>query len=122
MALLKAQGTGVRQIARRLRRHPSTVSRELRRNAATRGGKLGYRASVARWKAELVPRRPKPAKLVSNERLHEYVQERLSGQVRRSDGVPVVGRRRPRGKAGTSRTGKTAGGRRPGARSGSRTR
>ena len=38
MALLKAQGVGVREIARELRRHPSTVSRELRRNAATRGG------------------------------------------------------------------------------------
>ena len=40
MALLKAQGVGVREIARELGRHPSTVSRELRRNAATRGGKL----------------------------------------------------------------------------------
>ena len=91
MALLKAQGVGVREIARELRRHPSTVSRELRRNAATRGGKLDYRASVAQWKAELMARRPKPAKLVTNERLHEYVRERLSGQVRRSDGIPVAG-------------------------------
>lgn len=91
MGLLKAQGAGVREIARQLGRHPSTVSRELRRNAATRGGKLDYRASVAQWKAELIARRPKAAKLVTNERLHEYVQERLSGQVRRSDGVPVTG-------------------------------
>lgn len=91
MALLKAQGNGVRQIARQLGRHPSTVSRELRRNAATRGGKLAYRASVAQWKAELMARRPKPVKLVTNERLHEYVQERLCGQVRRCDGVAVVG-------------------------------
>jgi hypothetical protein len=29
----------------------------MRRNAATRGGKLEYRASVAQWKAELVARR-----------------------------------------------------------------
>src|SRR5258706_9012235 len=43
MALLKAQGCGVREIARRSGRHPSTVSRELRRNAATRGGKVEYR-------------------------------------------------------------------------------
>ena len=34
-------------------------------------------------------RRPKTAKLVENERLREYVQERLSGQVRRPDGTPV---------------------------------
>jgi IS30 family transposase len=36
-------------------------------------------------------RRPKTAKLVENERLREYVQERLSGQVRRPDGTPVRG-------------------------------
>ena len=36
-------------------------------------------------------RRPKTAKLVANERLREYVQERLSGQVRRPDGTPVAG-------------------------------
>ncbi len=53
IALLKGQGLGVREIARRLGRDPSTISRELRRNAATRGGKLDYRASVAQWKAEL---------------------------------------------------------------------
>lgn len=36
IALLKAQDHGVREIARRIDRSPSTVSRELRRNAATR--------------------------------------------------------------------------------------
>jgi IS30 family transposase len=72
-------------------RSPSTISRELRRNAATRAGKLEYRASVAQWKAELVARRPKTAKLVANELLREYVQERLSGEVRRLDGTPVAG-------------------------------
>ncbi|TDX08242.1 IS30 family transposase [Kribbella sp. VKM Ac-2566] len=91
IALLKARGAGVREIARQLGRAPSTISRELRRNAATRGGKLEYRASVAQWKAELMARRPKTAKLVENERLREYVQERLSGQVRRPDGTPVLG-------------------------------
>ena len=35
--------------------------------------------------------RPKTAKLVANDRLREYVQERLSGQVRRPDGTPVAG-------------------------------
>src|SRR4051794_25834551 len=53
IALLKTRGVGVREIARRVGRSPSTISRELRRNAATRGGKLEYRASVAQWKAEL---------------------------------------------------------------------
>jgi IS30 family transposase len=91
IAILKVQGAGVRQIARELGRAPSTVSRELRRNAATRGGKLDYRASVAQWKADLVARRPKTAKLVRNERLQDYVQQRLSGQVCRPDGIPVAG-------------------------------
>jgi IS30 family transposase len=91
IAMLKAQGAGVREIARRLGRDPSTISRELRRNAATRGGRLDYRASVAQWKAELLAQRPKTAKLVANEWLREYVLERLSGQVRRPDGTPAPG-------------------------------
>src|ERR1017187_3027229 len=91
IALLRAQGQGVREIARELGRSPSTISRELRRNAATRGGKLDYRASVAQWKAELMARRPKTAKLADNERLREYVQDRLSGEVRRPHGTAVPG-------------------------------
>lgn len=54
IGLLRAQDVGIREIARRLGRSPSTISRELTRNAATRGGKLEYRASVAQWKSELV--------------------------------------------------------------------
>ena len=81
IGLLRAQDVGVREIARRIGRSPSTVSRELTRNAVTRAGKLEYRASVAQWKAELVARRPKPAKLVTNPRLHHYVQDRLEGKV-----------------------------------------
>jgi hypothetical protein len=73
---------GVREIARRVGRNPSTVSRELTRNAATRGGRLEYRASVAQWKAELIAKRPKPSKLTTNPQLRHYVQERLEGKVR----------------------------------------
>lgn len=91
IALLRAQDHGVREIARQLKRSPSTISRELRRNAATRGGNLTYRAGVAQWKAELAARRPRTAKLVANPRLREYVQERLAGQVRRPDGTIVTG-------------------------------
>ncbi len=72
-------------------RDPSTISRELRRNAATRGGTLDYRASVAQWKAELVARRPKTAKLVSNAPLREYVQDKLAGVVRDAKGNVVAG-------------------------------
>jgi transposase len=116
IALLRAQGAGVREIARQLDRSPSTISREMRRNAATRGGKLEYRASVAQWKAELMARRPKTAKLAVNGRLREYVQQRLAGQVRRLTGSPW-GRRCRRGRAATSPGARIAGGRRRGARS-----
>ncbi len=91
IGLLSLQGIGIREIARRIGRSPSTVSRELKRNAATRGGKLEYRASVAQWKAELVAKRPKPSKLVANPQLRRYVQERLEGKVRASDGGEISG-------------------------------
>lgn len=51
IALLLAQGRGVREIARRLGRSASTVSRGLRRNAATRSGDFVYRATTAQWHA-----------------------------------------------------------------------
>ena len=38
IAILRAQGAGIREIGRQLGRAPSTISRELRRNAATRCG------------------------------------------------------------------------------------
>ena len=91
IAILRAQDVGVREIARRLGRAPSTISRELRRNVATRGGMLEYRASVAQWKAELMARRPKTAKMVENPRLRDYVQDRLSGVIRGPSGVIVTG-------------------------------
>src|SRR3954471_19543666 len=91
IALLRAQGQGVREVARRLGRAASTISRELRRNAATRGGGLDYRATAAQWHAERAARRPKPAKLVTNAALQTYVQDRLAGVVATSGGVAVRG-------------------------------
>lgn len=91
IALFRAQDVGVREIARRIGRDPGTISRELRRNAATRSGTQVYRAGVAQWKAQQAAKRPKTAKLVDNDRLREYVQERLSGAVRRPDGTAVAG-------------------------------
>jgi len=91
IALLRARGLGVREIARQINRSPSTISRELRRNAATRAGRLEYRAGVAQWKAERAARRPKVSKLAADDRLREYVQERLAGVITRTDGAPVPG-------------------------------
>lgn len=95
IALLRAQEVGVREIARRIGRDPATISRELRRNAATRGGKQIYRALVAQWKAQQAAKRPKAAKLAGNDRLRVYVQERLAGGVRRADGTIVTGPKTP---------------------------
>ncbi len=91
IAVCRARGMGVREIARELKRDPSTISRELRRNAATRGGKMEYRASVAQWKAETAAKRPRPAKLVTNQRLRQYVQQRLAGELQRPDGTVAPG-------------------------------
>jgi IS30 family transposase len=91
IASLRGNDVGVREIARRLGRAASTISRELRRNAATRGGRLEYRASTAQWHADRRARRPKTAKLAANQRLHGYVQDRLAGLVDRPDGRPVTG-------------------------------
>lgn len=88
---MRAQDVGVGEIARRIGRDASTISREVRRNAATRAGKPEYRALVAQWKAQQAAKRPKTAKLVVNPRLQEYVRERLSGDVRRPDGASVAG-------------------------------
>ena len=81
LSLLRAQGLGVRECARRLHRAPSTISRELRRNAATRGGRLDYKATTAQWHADRAAQRPKTAKLAINAALRLYVQERLAGLI-----------------------------------------
>ena len=96
IALLRAQGRGVREIARAIGRDPGTISRELRRNTATRNTNPGYRASVAHWKAEMVAKRPKVAKLVVNPRLRAYVQERLAGQIQHPGGAVITRPQLPR--------------------------
>ena len=91
IAILHAQRCGVREIARRIGRAPSTVSRELRRNAATRGGAVEYRATHAQWHADRRARRPKVSKLAANDALRDYVQDRLAGTITAPDGEAVPG-------------------------------
>src|SRR3954468_17026272 len=80
-----------RETARRLERAPSTISRELRRNAATRSGGLEYRATTAQGHADRSARRPKPARLASTEPLRRYVQDRLAGLIMAPNGAAVHG-------------------------------
>jgi IS30 family transposase len=91
IAILLAQGETLRSIARNLGRSPSTISREVRRNAATRSGNLDYRASSAQWHAERAAQRSRPGKLASNPALRKYVEERLSGQVTNAQGLSFAG-------------------------------
>ena len=69
-----AAGLGCRTIAARLKRSPSTISREMGRN----GGALRYRAAAADRRAEACARRPKVAKLAHCARLRGVVEAKLA--------------------------------------------
>jgi IS30 family transposase len=90
IALGRARGETTRAIARRLGRSPSTISRELRRNAERAGG---YRATTAHARAFERASRPKQAKLATNQRLRELVQDDLC---RRRSPEQIAGRLRRR--------------------------
>jgi len=88
IGLGRAAGESLRVIAARLGRSPSTISRELARNADPRGG---YRASSAHARAYDRASRPKPAKLATNLVLRgkveqdlkkRYSPEQISGRLR----------------------------------------
>jgi IS30 family transposase len=68
-----AAGQSIRSIAAALKRAPSTVSREIKRN----GGIAAYRASLADRRAWDRARRPKPCKLVMNRKLADIVASRI---------------------------------------------
>src|SRR4030095_12362904 len=91
IALLGARGCGIREIARRLGRSPSTISRELRRTAGTRGGRLDYQGTTAQWHADRRAGRPKLGNLAANGALRQYGQDRLAGRVTAPDGAAVPG-------------------------------
>ena len=63
------QRLSLRCIARKLDRHPSTISREV----AANGGTTGYRPLAAHRRAEVNARRPKATKMATNARLRARV-------------------------------------------------
>ncbi len=75
IARLRDAGLGVRAIAGRVRRAPSTVSRELARNADPRTG--GYQPERAHALARERRKRPKASKLARNPALRAAVQGML---------------------------------------------
>ena len=88
IAVARAGGESMRSIARRLGRSPSTISRELQRNA---GGTGSYRATTAHALAYERASRPKRSKLATNLVLREKVQQDLR---RRYSPEQIVGRLR----------------------------
>jgi transposase, IS30 family len=69
-----AAGESLREVARRLGRSPSTISREVARN----GGVNGYRATRADRRAWDEVRRPKQGKLAQCPRLRRTVESKLA--------------------------------------------
>ena len=69
------EDAGIREIAAELGRAPSTVSREVRRNARPESG--AYRPHAAQRRAEARRPRPKPSKIGSDRELREYIAARL---------------------------------------------
>jgi IS30 family transposase len=67
---------GIRQIAAGLGRAPSTVSREVRRNAHPETG--DYRPHAAQRRAQARRPRPKPPKIGACPQLRDYIAARLS--------------------------------------------
>jgi transposase, IS30 family len=76
IATLRERGHGVREIARRLGRSPSTVSRELRRNLK-RHDKNVYDADLAHARARDNARRKRDGVLVRDPELREVVRAKL---------------------------------------------
>jgi len=87
IARLRESGLSVRTVAARLGRAPSTVCRELARNADPRTG--GYQPEQAHRLAWDRQRRPKPSKLSGRPELREQVQQMLD---RRYSPEQVAGR------------------------------
>ncbi|HJE59309.1 MAG TPA: IS30 family transposase [Nocardiopsis listeri] len=79
IADLHREGKSVRAIAAELDRDPSTVSRELRRNATVDPrGKRHYRPHVAQARSDARRPRPKPSKIALNPELCARIQELLT--------------------------------------------
>jgi IS30 family transposase len=78
IAILHAQKVSCRRIAKVIRRAPSTVSQEIRRNGPGNSRQVPYRASLAHDKAEARAHRRKTSKLADNQMLRNYVQAKLS--------------------------------------------
>jgi IS30 family transposase len=76
IATLRSQGLGVREIARRLDRSPSTISRELRRNIRPHD-KQTYDADLAHARARERARRVRQARRLADAELRTVIAAKL---------------------------------------------
>ena len=83
----RAGGESMRVIAARLGRSPSTISRELTRNASGAGS---YRATSAHALAYHRASRPKPAKLAVHQQLRRRGGRSQTALLARADGRPAA--------------------------------
>jgi len=79
IAVLRQQGLGVNEVARRLGRAPSTISRELRRNMLPRDQGI-YHAGMAHARSREQARRTRVGVFARDEQLKQLVQEKLKVQ------------------------------------------
>src|ERR671916_457120 len=89
LAVLKAEGLGLRAIAAQLGRAASTISRELRRSALPRGGYLPAHAEGCylerRQRSALLERDAKLARFVRERLLEGWTPEQIAGWLKRGE-------------------------------------
>jgi IS30 family transposase len=93
IASLQAQGRSLRQIAAALDRAPSSVSRELRRNAGAKGYKpvmAQERASARRWSGSKLDRNPDLRSCVLQALRRGCSPEQVAGRLARDAGRKIV--------------------------------
>ena len=94
MALLQTQGRSVRQIAATLDRSPSTIARELKRNASRRQpcqpAYAQQQAQARRWRGSKLERDPALRQEVMARLQEGCSPEQVSGRLALEQGCPVI--------------------------------
>lgn len=93
IALLQAEGHSLRQIAAALDRAPSSIARELKRNAGAKGYKPAYavqQARARRWKGSRLERKPALRAKVMQALGNGLSPEQVAGRMALEQGCKVI--------------------------------